>query len=144
LDRYTLNSPRIDAWLQAEEDANSSFTVASSLYHAWFNNRLARSRSAMGTNYLRPLEITTGQPIDTAENTIALSGLAPYTAFKVEVEGHPEALMVWNNQNTWTISGVVLRNGRNLLNVRGVDQWGRALQQVSLTVNKTGSTPPLM
>jgi hypothetical protein len=146
LDNYTRNSPRIEAWLQAEEQANNSFTVASSFYRSWFNSRFTYCRGQMGTNYLRPLEITSnaGQPIDTTEHTLLLNGLAPYSVFKVEVEGHPEAVMVWNTLNTWTLSGILLRNGVNLLNIRGVDQWGKVIHQTTITANKTGSSPPSM
>jgi len=146
LDKYTLNSPRMNAWLQEEEDASTSFTVSSSFYRNWFSSRLSYCRNRMGTNYLRPFEISTnaGQPISTSENTLTLTGLAPYSVFNVEIDNQPEAAVVWNNLNTWTLSGIKLRTGANLLNVRAVDQWGNVLQQKSIAVNKTGNTPPVL
>ena len=146
VDKYTLNSPRINAWLQAEEEASTSFVVSSSFYQGWFSSRASYARNQMGTNYQRPFEITTnaGQPVNTAENTISLAGFAPYPVFEIEIEHHPEALVVWNSLNSWTASGIVLRSGVNVLNVRGIDQSGNVVREAPLTVNKTGSAPPVM
>lgn len=146
LDKYTLNSPRMDAWLQAEEEASTSFTVASALYRNWFSSRLNFCRTQMGANYTRPFEITSngGQPIDTAENTLSLSGFAPYSVFTIEVENHPETVQLWANLNTWSLGGIFLREGQNVLKVRGLDQWGNVVHEDSIVVSKSGSTPPVM
>jgi lamin tail-like protein/CotH protein len=146
LENYTGNSARIDAWLQAEEDASSAFTVNSSQYYSWFSGRLGFCQTRMGANSTLPLQIgdNGGSDFTTNANTISLTGQAPYAVFEIEVPGHPEAAMVWNNQNTWTISGILLRSGVNILKVRGVDQWGNAVREVTITVTKTGSTPPRM
>ena len=146
LDKYTLNSPRMNGWLQAEEEASSAFAISSSFYQGWFSARNTYARNQMGVNYTRPFEITTngGQPINTSENTIALTGLAPYPVFDIEIEHQPDAIVTWTTVNTWTASGIVLRNGVNVLNVLGVDQWGNTVRQATLTVNKTGSAPPVM
>ena len=146
LDRYTQNSPRMNGWLQAEEEASSSFSVSSSFYQGWFSSRASYARNQMGTNYQRPLEITTnsGQPVTTANHNITITGLAPYPVFDIEIEHHPEAVVVWSTLNTWSASGIVLRSGVNILNVRGVDQWGNVVREASLTVNKSGSAPPVM
>jgi hypothetical protein len=146
LDNYTQNSPRMEAWLQAEEEASTSFTVASSFYRNWFSSRLSFCRNQMGTNYLRPFEITTngGQPIATSENKIALSGLAPYRIFNVEIENQPDAVLTWTGINSWLLSGIQLRSGSNVLNVRGVDQWGNLVLQQSITVTTTGNAAPRM
>jgi len=144
LDDYTLNSPRIEAWLQAEEDANSSFTVASGTYRSWFSSRRGYCLTRMGTGYTQALAITTnnGQPLTTTDDTISISGTAPYSAFDVEVEGHPEAVATWAGSNGWTLSGIYLRSGVNLLNIRSVDQWGNVVQQAVLEVTRTGNAPP--
>lgn len=146
LDHYTLNSPRMEAWLRAEEEASPSYGVAANVYRNWFSSRLSYCRNRMGANATLPFEIATnaGQPLATTEHTISLSGQAPYSVFRVEVEGQPEAAMVWNGQTAWTLSGIRLRDGANTLNLRGVDQWGKVVHQASLMVIKTGNAPPVM
>jgi len=133
----------MNGWLQAEEEASSAFAISSSFYQGWFSARNTYARNQMGVNYTRPFEITTnsGQPLNTSDNTISLTGLAPYAVFDIAIEHQPDAIVTWTTVNTWTASGIVLRNGVNVLNVLGVDQWGNTLRQATLTVNKTGSTP---
>ncbi|HKS38900.1 MAG TPA: lamin tail domain-containing protein, partial [Verrucomicrobiae bacterium] len=142
----TENSARIDAWLQAEEEATTAFTVNSAQYHSWFSGRIGFCQTRMGANATLPLQISDngGSDFTTNASTISLTGQAPYAVFNIEVEGQPEAVVIWNNQNTWTISGIVLRSGLNALNVRGVDQWGNAVRAAAITVTKTGNTPPQM
>jgi hypothetical protein len=143
---YTKDSPRINAWFQAEEDASASYGANASFYRTWFNNRLRASTNAMGINYTRPLDITTnsGQPLTTTENALTLNGNAPYAVQRIFVEGHPEARFAWNTEIAWTLSGIRLRRGENLLTVKGVDLWGKVLKEDSILVTKTGNAPPAM
>lgn len=144
LDRYTLNSPRMNAWLQAEEEASNAFTVAASFYRNWFSSRLNICRQRMGNNYTREFAVATndGQPLTTSERTLTLRGSAPYTVFAVDVANHPEAAVEWESLDGWVVRDIALRAGANPLLVRGLDQWGNVLHQVPLTVQKNGSGAP--
>jgi hypothetical protein len=85
-----------------------------------------------------------GNPISTTSNMIALTGVAPLRAFRVDVVGHPEALFSWGNETTWNLTGIVLQTGANVLTLNAVDENGVILHTDTITVNKTGNAPPVM
>ena len=146
VENYTKDSARLNAWLQAEEAASSAYSVDAALYRNWFNSRNSVCRSRMGANYTMPFAITTngGQSVTTVDDTLELGGSAPYGVFTVFAEGHPEARLLWTGLTTWTLAGLQLRSGENLLRLRAVDQWGRGSREASITVTKTGNALPVM
>jgi len=145
VDEFALNSPRINAWLQAEENASSQYTV-SGAYQSWFTGRQTPALNWIGANRNVAFNITSnsGNPINTAGATISLSGTAPLLAFAVEVAGHPEALFTWTSDTTWSLSGIRLATGVNVLVVNGVDEEGRIVHSDSITVNKSGNALPVV
>jgi len=145
LEAYTLDSARVYAWLQAEEDASTQYSLRFA-YKTWFASRKQPALSFVGTNESVVFTITTngGNTISTSGTTQSLAGIAPLRVFKVEVEGHPEAQSTWASENTWNLTGILLHTGANVLTVNGVDEFGAILEQDSITVNKTGNAPPVM
>jgi len=147
LDNYTLDSSRVYAWLQAEEDASTQY-VFNFPYATWFTNRAQPALNFIGTNEGNLFLITSNnrKPIQTGANTVDLTGIAPLRVFRVEADGHPEARCTWASESTWNLTGILLRTGSNEVIVNGVDEFGEMLEQDqdSITVNKTGNAPPVM
>jgi hypothetical protein len=145
VENYTRNSPRLGAWLQAEEDASTQYTV-SSAYTSWFTGREAGAFTLLGANRTAAFAITSngGSPITTSANVVSLSGTAPLRAFRVEVVGHPEAVSVFTTENGWTVSNISLRTGANSLTVNIVDEFGNVIDTRPFVVTKTGNAPPVM
>jgi len=145
LENYTLNSARMYAWLQLEENASTQFPFNYS-YANWFANRQNPAFNLLGSNRTMPFSIATGSrlPVATTGSTMTLVGVAPLRVFKVEVAGHPEAQFTWINENTWSLTGIALYAGANELIINGVDEFGVVLDQDAITVNKMGDGPPMM
>ena len=145
VDEFALNSARMNGWLQAEEDASNQYTV-SGTYASWFSGRQTPALNWIGGNRNAPFSITTngGNPINTGASTLSLSGSAPLRAFAVEVAGHPEARFTWTSDTGWTLSGIVLSTGVNLLTIHGVDEEGRIVHTDTIAVTKSGNAPPVM
>jgi len=145
LENYTLNSVRIYYWLQLEEDASTQFPFNFS-YANWFSNRQNPAYNLLGSSRSMAFVITTNnrQPVTTSANTVTLSGTAPLRVFKVEVADHREAQFSWGSEYAWTLSGILLRAGANVLTARGVDEFGAILHEDKITVNKTTDAPPVM
>ncbi|MBI2926454.1 MAG: lamin tail domain-containing protein [Verrucomicrobia bacterium] len=144
IQNYAKDSPRVNAWFQAEEDASPSYGANAAFYRNWFNSRLRSCTNAMGANYTRALDISTngGNPLTTTDDVLTLAGTSPFGVLRIVVEGHPEARFAWTSDIAWTISGIRLRRGENVLTVKGLDQWGKVLKQDALAVTKTGNAPP--
>jgi len=142
---YTRDSALVSAWLQAEEDASTQYTV-STAYKNWFQSRETPANNFLGNSRNLTFAITTnsGNTITTSGQTQSLSGTAPLRVFKVEAEGHPEAQSAWTSETAWTLTGIVLAGGANLLTVNGVSEDGAILHQDTIRVNKTGNAPPVM
>ncbi|GIT04715.1 MAG: hypothetical protein CM1200mP29_01260 [Verrucomicrobiota bacterium] len=52
-ENYTYNSPRMNAWLAAEERVSSSYSARASEYKSFFSARRNTVKSELGTNYSR-------------------------------------------------------------------------------------------
>jgi hypothetical protein len=156
LDSYTLDSLRVYSWLQAERDfANSTGLYQFNYpYETWFKNRQQPAFNELGTSRTTLFRITTnsGKTISTSANTIDLAGTAPLRVFKVVAVDHPEAQFSWTSENAWSLTGILLLTGANSLAITGVDdsgalltdEFGTALAETQITVNKTGNAPPVM
>ncbi|MBM3875545.1 MAG: hypothetical protein FJ386_02350 [Verrucomicrobia bacterium] len=138
LENYTKNSPRIEAWMRAEEDSSSAYTIDMAAYRRFFDLREQFALQRMGDNYKVNFKVTSnnGQPMATASDTITLEGIAPYGIFKVIVDGQPKARLEWPAETRWRLSNVALAAGENTLVVRGVDQWGRILREERFVVKR--------
>ena len=148
LTKWTKNSPRVLAWLDAEEAASSAYTAGKTFYTGWFNSRETTVRNEINNatggasgSYTKAFALT-NPPTTTAEATIALSGDAPSSAYTVIVDGHPEAVCSWTNKVVWTLSGIRLATGANELTLRTLDRQGNVLQTVTHSVTKTGYAAP--
>lgn len=135
------------AWLDAEEASSSAYTVNRSGYETFFANRQARVEQEInnaGEAYNAPFVVSTPSGT-TASGTLNISGTAPAGAFTIVVDGHPEAVFTWLSQTQWTLSGIILKQGVNVLTLRMLDHAGN-LVGTPLTYNftKTGNALPAM
>ncbi|MDC0309614.1 lamin tail domain-containing protein, partial [bacterium] len=145
-ENYTYNSPRMNAWLAAEERVSSSYSARASEYKSFFSARRNTVKSELGTNYSRKkFEITTNQggTMNSASDRIDLKGTSPYGVIKLRVEGHPEAQPVWDGLTTWAINGIQLHKGEQTVKVIGTDQWGKLRSEDEITINKSGNAAPV-
>ena len=145
-ENYTYNSPRMNAWLNAEEEVSGSYSSRASEYKNFFSARRNSVKSELGTNYSRKkFEVTTnkGADLDVTVDQVSLKGTSPYGVIHVEVEGHPEARPIWTGLTGWEISGIQLHEGEQLLKILGTDQWGNVRNDTQIKVKKSGNSSPL-
>lgn len=145
VEEFSLNSPRMDAWLTAEENASSQYTV-NNYRTSWFSGRDGPARTFIGANMNVVFNITSngGNPINTSAPTVSLTGTGPLRAFKVIVLDHPEAVFAWSADTQWTLNNIRLRTGANILTLQAVDEEGHVVHTDLITVNKTGNAAPVM
>jgi hypothetical protein len=145
LENYTLNSARIYAWLQLEENASTQFPFNFS-YANWFANRQNPAFNLLGANRNASFGVVMGgrSILSTNTGTLDLVGTAPLRVFKVEVPGHPEAKFAWLDESNWVLKGVTVRTGLNELSVNGVDEFGAILHQFPVSVRRMGDGAPVM
>ena len=149
IDKYTAGSPRFAAWMLAEENASNSFDIDEAFYNNWNSNRISRAQSEIGDGVGEPLnavfDVTTGNGVSTstAADTITLNGTSPVAAFTIQVLGQPGLEWEFQNQTTWTLSGIQLFQGANVLTVQALDANGVVVGTENFTVNKTGNALPV-
>ena len=145
VENFARNSARMNAWLLAEEDASSQYTV-STAYQSWFAARETPAFNHLGASRNTAFDITSnaGNPITVSSNTINLVGTGPLRVFRVEVAGHPEAVFTWTTENAWALTGIVLKTGANVLTLNAVNEQGAVLHTDTITVTKNGNAPPVM
>ncbi len=134
-EKYTKNSARFKAWLQAEEDASTSYSPNPQFYINWCNNREASVLRELGADYKKPFAMAPLNPSNTVTNAmVTLSGTAPFTLFSLEVEPKLSSPLTWKDQTTWRCTNVLLHLGTNQFTVKGLDKNGKVVQQVSMAV----------
>ena len=146
LDEHTRNSPRTEAWLDAETNAvsGSGVTMTKSHYVNWFNTRESGARNFIGSSVANtPFAVTTSTNT-TSEDLITLEGTAPPTLFSLRIPGQPTITVNWTGRTTWEISGVVLREGSNALTIEGLDHEDALVEQTTFTINKSTNAPPVV
>jgi hypothetical protein len=146
LDQYTHESPRMLAWLDAEEAASSSYNVNRSAYTNWF-----RSRERYGLNQLRRtaglgLNVSTnnGADFETSDETITLQGQSSSGVFSVIVEGQPQARFTRIDETEWKLESIRTREGLNTLTLHGLDQWGNIRETTQISVSRNGNAVPVL
>jgi hypothetical protein len=144
-DQWSLNSPRMYAWLQAMEDQSPSYDINQPFYKTWFSNRRGTIDTFIGAaNQTVALSAVASVGANTTLNFTNLTGNAPTAAASITVDGHPEGAFRWNSESTWQILNLVLRSGTNTFTVRSWDRFGNALATTSVVVTKTGDAPPVL
>lgn len=138
LENYTRNSPKVTAYLRAEEEASNAYTVPAVQYQTFFAAREPHAVSQMGDKHKLEFKITTnnGQPLTTDALSLNLEGQSPYGIYTVVMDGQPRAKLEWLDDVKWRMHDVGLSPGVNELVLRGVDQWGNTKREAKLTVNK--------
>ena len=143
---FAATGPRLQTWFDLEEEASSSYSSNEGTYTGWHNSRVSRARSEIGSALNASFNVTTGSgsSTSTSSETISLSGSSGWESFDIRVEGHPEAQVKFNNQTSWTLSGIRLRQGSNPLKVQAVYATGKVVCTENFTVNKTGNAAPVI
>ncbi|MDA7888750.1 lamin tail domain-containing protein, partial [Akkermansiaceae bacterium] len=147
IDKYTVGSPRLAAWFDAEEAASSSYGSNESTYNTWNANRISRAQSEIGSSALaETFDVTTGNgsSVSTSADTISLNGTSPVAAFSIQVVGQPGLDWEFQSQTTWTLSDVQLFQGGNVLTVQALDANGVVIGTENFTVNKSGNALPVV
>ena len=147
IEKYTHESPRLEAWFLCEEEASASYSNNEGTYISWNADRVSRARSEIGNSALNAqFNVTTGNGSSTSTNgeQINLSGISPHDAFSLKVVGHPEAEWQFNTPTNWSITGIALSEGSNRLQVQALDADGNVVGSETFTVNKAGNTRPVM
>lgn len=150
--KWGAGSARLNAFLDANENASTAFTVNKTFYTDWFNNRqsaiLAEINKSVGGGPANSYSATfsvAGSGGSTSAATVNLSGHAPSSAYSVIIDNHPEAVFTWVNQTAWTLDGVVLKTGSNNLTLRMLDFTGAQVgSPVAYSITKTGNAFPVM
>ncbi len=146
------NGARTNAWMDAEDASSTAFAVNKTGYQSWFANRQGTivteiNKAAGGGTagaYTAALAVSTPSST-TSANSLSITGTAPSSAFSVVVDGHPEAVITWTNQTTWSLGGILLKQGVNNLTVRMLDHLGNTVgSTLAYSYTKTGNAPPAM
>lgn len=145
VDKYTANSPRLDAWFQCEEDASNSYPSNESTYNNWNNARLGTARSTMGSSLSTEFDVTSGNGsvLSTSADLISLEGDSGAAAFAIRVAGQTETSYRFTSPTRWEIDGIQLREGSNAIVVEALDQEGLVVGSETFTVTKTGNAAPV-
>ena len=159
LTTYAANGPRLSAWLTAEENASTSYTVPGT-YLNWpttnatsgtAQTRVAVIQTFIGATSLNATFALTSPADGTTvgTNTVDMNGTAPLAAVSVICVGHPEAVFSWTATVTtdvspWKLAGIQLASGANLLTFRMLDENGAQIgADLTRTINRTGNAAPV-
>ena len=97
---------------------------------------------ALGANLKLDFKITavngvttnSAPPFTTSAKEVTLTGVAPYGVLHVFPEPRPTHRAEWITDTTWKLSSVPLTVGENTFKIVGVDQMGRTVKDLSVTV----------
>jgi hypothetical protein len=153
-DKWSFNSPRVYAWLQAMEDQSPSYNINQDFYKSWFQNRRGSIDNFIGAgNQTIAFTASASVGANTSLDVTSISGTVPSTVTSITVDGQPWAVVRWLTASNYQITGVTLKLGTNALTLRAWDRLGPVLTgtppnqtqlTVSINVNKTGNAPPVL
>jgi hypothetical protein len=153
-DRYTHNSPRMQAFLGAinYQASNPSslapFKTSVYNYSNFFSAREATARNFIGGDYTLPFSISTAQNQTTSNPLLTLAGAGPASLASVVVDGHPQATFSWASTSgsltRWNLSGITLAKGLNSLTVRALDSAGGVITTRSFLITLSTDGPPVI
>ena len=145
-DLYTQGSPRLEAWIDAENAASDEYRVSTS-YNGFVRTRSRKLENDELDDHIEdPLVVNT--PETTDSGVIDITGSAGYRVDHVIVEGHPEASFRWTSETDWILEGVALKQGENALNFQAMNHEGKpafgeaAQTSAAATIQKTGNAAP--
>ena len=146
LNEHTKGSARTQAWMQAESEAvsGSGITMTMSHYTNWFNNRENLARNFITSAVANTAFAITTANTPTSEDVITLSGKSPPTVFTIRVAGQDQTHLTWMDKTDWELSGVVLKEGANVLEIEGVDHDGNIVAQAQFNITKTSNSAPVI
>ncbi len=138
MENYGRNSPKLTAYLRAEEEASNAYPVPAQQFLAFLAAREPHAIEQMGPKYKTDFKVTTngGQPLATDALAVSLEGEAPYGIFTVVLDGQPRTKLEWLDDTKWRLHNVGLSPGSNELVLRGVDQWGNTKKEAKFLITK--------
>ena len=140
-DYYTVDSPRLAAWFQCEEEASNAYETISDFYNNWNGERSLFAREEIGSGLLTPLETDTSNTTVTS-SLVTLTGTSPYNAFSIRIQDHPEAVTQFSSPTTWKISNIALEPGENPLLIEAIDHRGNSLATNEVIITNLGEAQP--
>lgn len=144
-DKWSFNSPRMYAWLDAMEAQSPSYDINEDYYKSWFSNRRPTIDGfIVASNQTIAFTATASVGATTALHFTNLTGTAPSDISSVTVDGHPEGVFLLLTQSTWQMTGIALKLGGNTLTLRGWDRLGVEQATTVVNVNKTADAPPVL
>lgn len=153
-DRYTHNSPRMQAFLDAmnyqvsNPSSLAPFKTSIYNYPGYFASRESTARGFIGSDYSRPFSISTSQNQTTSNPLLTLAGVGPASLVSVAVDGHPQAVFSWastsGNLTRWTLSGITPAAGVNALTVRAFDSQGAVMATLPFVITLSTNAPPVL
>lgn len=146
LNEHTKGSARTEAWMDAEAAsvAGTGITMPKSTYTNWFNARETLARNFITSAVANTNFAITSSNAATSDDVITLAGDSPPTVFNIRVAGQDNTEITWTSNTTWELTGVVLKEGINNLDVEGVDHDGNVVEQDQITITKTNNAPPVI
>ena len=87
LDDYSEDSPRLEAWFDAEEQSSPSFTMNRGTYESWINGRSSRANSEVGSARNANFSVSTGNgnSASTSSDVYSIRGTAPSKVYAVSI-----------------------------------------------------------
>ncbi|MCF7668938.1 MAG: lamin tail domain-containing protein, partial [Verrucomicrobia bacterium] len=143
--KYTAGSARVSAWMDAEEDASSMYSINKGFYENYFDDRARFARSEMNDGLSRDFYcVLDGRVVETRYDEFNISGSAPYGVFNVIAVGHPEAEFEWISDINWDLKNVRLHAGTNHVTIQALDAEGTPIHEAQTTLIKTTPAPPVI
>lgn len=146
VDEYTVDSPRLLAWMTQEEDASEAFTFPADRFINWNTARVSKAREVMGASLSTPFAVTTGngQTITTAEDFLTLEGTFPYHVADIRLMDRPDVSETFTSTTTWRLPDIALALGTHTLVVQAFDSQGRLVAERQVEVQKSGNGAPVI
>ncbi|MEM7383345.1 MAG: lamin tail domain-containing protein, partial [Verrucomicrobiota bacterium] len=150
VNEYSNTSKRFQTWLELEDNSTGDQGCDINRYIRWGEGRKAAANRELGDARTSAFSIATneGDNFSTTNDIITIEGKSPVDVYEVFIEGHPEAEIRWTGTVEYELSGIALKEGENVLTVRGRDQRGKVLGSLfspkkdAITVTKTTPSKP--
>lgn len=138
---HTLNSSFTQAWLDAEERATPSHSVAKATYNSWFSHRAPAVESFVGEAWNAPLSVS--EITHPAPGRVTLTGTAGADVYALEIEGHPAVEVRWTGVSEWIAEGIPVAKGTHPLTVLGLSHQGARRASTTASVTSDKGAPPV-
>ena len=151
VENYSNDSVRFQTWLDLEDNSTKDQGADVNRYISWGERRKAAANREIGDARGAAFVVTTNDGADysTEDDIVTLTGQAGASIYDVIIQGHPEAKIRWTDTVDYELSGVVLKEGENVLEFRATDTKGNLIGNLfnpnkdSITITKTTPSKPV-